>query len=732
VGAVQDSGGGLNYSGSVHLITFTNTSFAGGSLVGSIGSGFSAPGLNLTSNLNDNDFFGASVALSGDGTRLAVGSAQDDGSGVSGSANYGAVYLFSFANTSFGTPTLEGAIGRNYTGGKNADVASVLDSSDLFGISVAMNAVGDRLVVGASYDDGSGNTVTDAGALHLFTFSDTSFAGGTHARTMGAGYGVNSSNLNTGPALDFGEVFGSSVALSADGGRMAVGAPGDLGQGGVSGVNTGAVYLFTFTDTAFGGGALVGTVGKGYTGGKNVNVTDLVKGSDFGRSVALSSDGRRMAVGAPGDDSQSGAVYLFSFADTAFSTGTLTTKVGRSATVPVPSLDDNDEFGSSVALSADATRLAVGSWFDDGFGVPSSAVNRGAVRLFTFDNTSFGGANLALTIGDGYGTIPVGIDAGDRFGTSVALDASGTRLAVGAIADAGAFNDRANSGAVHLFTFAEPSGAFTGGMLAGTVGFGHGGINVTSLESGDNFGVSVALSADGRRLAVGAHQDGGAGNAFAGSGAVRLFKFPNTIFADGQLELTLGRGYTGGDNIDVTSVGANDFFGYSVALSGDGTRLAVGAPLDDGFADSRTDSGAVYLFVPGGGAPYPGDDLFENSPSSNVTFTPATLTALLNAGNAVTLQANNDITVSDPIVVVPSDAAGGALTLQAGRSILIDANITTGNGALSLIANDPGAVAGQRDEGPGGITMAAGTAIDTGTGAFTATAAGSGEVGPIT
>ncbi|MFN8927662.1 MAG: beta strand repeat-containing protein, partial [Rhodospirillales bacterium] len=66
------------------------------------------------------------------------------------------------------------------------------------------------------------------------------------------------------------------------------------------------------------------------------------------------------------------------------------------------------------------------------------------------------------------------------------------------------------------------------------------------------------------------------------------------------------------------------------------------------------------------------------------------------------------------------------------RSILIDANITTGNGALSLIANDPGAVAGQRDEGPGGITMAAGTAIDTGTGAFTATAAGSGEVGPIT
>src|SRR5262249_3335695 len=104
-----------------------------------------------------------------------------------------------------------------------------------------------------------------------------------------------------------------------------------------------------------------------------------------------------------------------------------------------------------------------------------------------------------------------------------------------------------------------------------------------------------------------------------------------------------------------------------------------------------------------------------------LTITPDFLARTLNTGTAVVLQASNDITVNSPITV-SAGGQGGALTLQAGRSILLNASITTDNGALTLIANDQlanGVVGAQRDPGNAVITMAAGTALDTGTGALT-------------
>jgi hypothetical protein len=104
-----------------------------------------------------------------------------------------------------------------------------------------------------------------------------------------------------------------------------------------------------------------------------------------------------------------------------------------------------------------------------------------------------------------------------------------------------------------------------------------------------------------------------------------------------------------------------------------------------------------------------------------VTVTPDFLTRTLNTGTAVVLQASNDITVNDPIIV-SAGGHGGALTLQAGRSIVVNASITTDNGALTLIANDTlanGVVDAERDPGPAVITMADGADLDTGTGALT-------------
>ena len=122
---------------------------------------------------------------------------------------------------------------------------------------------------------------------------------------------------------------------------------------------------------------------------------------------------------------------------------------------------------------------------------------------------------------------------------------------------------------------------------------------------------------------------------------------------------------------------------------------------------------------------------FSSNASGNSTFAAADVLNLLNAGTAVTMQANNDITVNAPLLANNPGGNGGALTLQAGRSILINANITTDNGALALVGNETvanGVVNANRSAGAAQITMANGSAIDAGTGTVSITL-GSGANG---
>ncbi|MBN8827657.1 MAG: hypothetical protein J0H68_03000 [Sphingobacteriia bacterium] len=125
-------------------------------------------------------------------------------------------------------------------------------------------------------------------------------------------------------------------------------------------------------------------------------------------------------------------------------------------------------------------------------------------------------------------------------------------------------------------------------------------------------------------------------------------------------------------------------------------------------------TGKVYLgVVNGNGLTY------GRYPNSSLTLHPSFLTNTLDTGTAVTLQANNDITVNSAITVNNASGNGGVLTLQAGRSVLLNANITTDNANLTIIGNDTlanGVVDAQRDAGAAAITMAAGTTLNAGTG----------------
>ncbi len=735
VGARFDDGNGnaVSRAGAVYLFSFTDTDFSGGTQEALMGSGYSG-GKNVDMTLASDDFLGVSVSLNAVGNRLAVGAYRDDGA-ADAFTNPGAVYLFSFSDTAFSGTAQEAVLGAGYSGGKNVDVTN-LETDDYFGYAVSLNAAGDRLAVGASDEDGAGNSITDAGAVYLFSFSDTDFSDGTQEAVFGAGYGLDGVKvpaIDLAASLDASDFFGAAVSLNAAGDRLAVGAYGDDGATD-SANNTGAVYLFSFSDTAFSGGTLEAVLGAGYSGGKNVDVANLEAGDGFGSGVSLNAAGDRLAVGARGDAgngnaaADAGAVYLYSFTDTVFSGGTQEAIIGSGYSggknVNVANLEAGDGFGQSASLNAAGDRLAVGARQDDGDG--NAATDAGAVYLYSFSDTAFTGGTQEAIIGSGYSggkNVDVAnLETGDDFGFDVSLNAAGDLLAAGARFDDGNGNSVSRAGAVYLFSFSDT--AFSGGAQEAIIGSGYSGgknVDMADLAVDDFLGVSVSLNAPGNRLAIGAYKDDGAGDLVDGAGAVYLFSFSDEAFSDAAQEAVLGAGYSGGKNVDVTNLEASDYFGYAVSLNAAGDLLAVGASDEDGAANNVTDAGAVYLFA-GPGDAMVNASRYAWSTGETVTVDAQDIADKLAEGTSVTLQASNDLTVSTAVNVTGTPASVGALTLQAGRSILVDANIVTLGGDVSLIANDllaNGVIDAEREAGAAVIAMASGAEIDAGAGIVT-------------
>ncbi|MDO9365005.1 MAG: YDG domain-containing protein [Methylotenera sp.] len=603
-------------SGRVHLYTFNSsagvTDFSGGVLAGSIGRGLTGgKNVTMTGILDDNDEFGQGVSLNAAGDRLAVGAHYDD---VGGDVNNGAVYLFTFTDTSFTGGQLAAKIGKGFSGGKNIDLTGVVAAGDELGESVSLNAAGDRLAVSAHGDDGFSNGVNNSGAVYLFSFTDTSFTGGALEAILGNGYtGGKNVNVST---LEASDQFGYGLALNGVGNRLAVGAFSDDGFNNLA-ANSGAVYLFSFSDSDFSNGTLQATIGKGYSAGAKdydlsakggASVTSLAANDAFGSTVSLNSAGDRMAVGT---NAGYGEVYLFSFSGSSFAGGTLESIIGYNNTggknIAVSRLASDDNFGKGVSLNGVGDRLAVSAFLDDGSA--ESCTDCGAVYLFSFDSangvTNFSNGQLAGIIGSGYTggknvDLSSVISTGEGFGAAVSLNAAGDRLA------ANVPNRNNNEGAVYLLSFTDTN--FSGGALATTIGKNGGAytydINVPTLDQTDIFGYSISLNGVGDRLAVGSYKDDGFGVGNNGNdyGAAYLFSFDSTNgvtnFANGKLEATIGHGYTGGKNIDLSAkLDSTDLFGSGIALNDAGDQLAVGARQDDGgYANSATDSGAAYLF----------------------------------------------------------------------------------------------------------------------------------------
>ncbi len=816
--------------GSVSLWTFTNTSFGGPALAGRI----SNPGTLLTiANLENNDGFGWSVALDGDANQLAVGAYRDNGNTATG-FTYGAVYLISFTNTSFAGASLVGEIGVNRTGGNNINIPSIVNS-DEFGYSLALSSDGRKLTVGAdlSFNDffSGGACGGQCGALYNFTFTGA-FTGGVEFSHVGQGWaGPNDLNL---PGLGRQDRIGWAVTMNDDATRVAGGAWGDDGIRNESG-ESGAVYLIKFGNTSFGSPSLGGTFLNGQGGPTNYDLRQLQTNEQFGAAVALTGDSKRLAIGAPFDDgydgtcTDCGAVYLFEFSDTQFGGAALFGIGGHGypqegRNIPDQTffgdpgyLEAGDRYGSALAFNQNGTGLAIGAPFDDGF--DGTCTDCGAVYLVDFPDpgvfTFYASGSAHGIIGAGYASNIVDIDIAaqlgnnDHFGASIGLSSNGGfNMVVGATGDDGLTNTCTDCGAAYLFTFTTPTfgytrSSFSGtpGLLAGQIGQGYAGggsVNLAAqLGNGDQFGSSAALNTDGTRVVVGAANDDGVANGCTDCGAAYLFTYASTNFTTGALSGRIGQGYTGGTNVDVTTLGTNDHFGAALSLSSTSTRLAVGTPGDDGGTNACSDCGAVFVFnftngsyaggvlasslgsgyagtgdlaIPGIGTGdafgaavalttdgrkmvvgAPGEDGASNtctncgavhilaefgyeatSPAGNYSFAQnqgqtinlkrTDLVALLAAGTSITLQASNDITWTGGGTV--TGATGGALTLQAGRSITLSGAFTTANGSWTLIGNEnlaAGVIDGDRDAGAATINLSGVTSLTAGTGTLSIT-----------
>ncbi|MBI2898242.1 MAG: integrin [Deltaproteobacteria bacterium] len=257
-----------------------------------------------------------------------------------------------------------------------------------------------------------------------------------------------------------------------------------------------------------------------------------------------------------------------------------------------------DEFGFSVALSADGSVLAVGAYGEDsdatgvgGVQGSDAAGNSGAVYLFRRDDDGAWAQEAYVKASN--------TDAGDSFGWSVALSADGSVLAVGAHTEDSAAgfvdgdqvsNDAADSGAVYVFRR-------DGGGVWGQEAY----VKASNTDAGDGFGLSVALSADGSVLAVGAYGEDSDATGVGGNQASDAAPWAGAayVFRRGG-EAWQQEAYVKASNTD-----AGDVFGWSVALSADGSVLAVGADQErsaatgvdgDQESDAAESSGAAYLF----------------------------------------------------------------------------------------------------------------------------------------
>jgi hypothetical protein len=413
-----------------------------------------------------NGYFGNACAMNAAGTRLAVGAATAT---VGGVATKGRVCIYDYdmsLNNWFAEPTkiYEGTAG-----------------DDFFGSSVALNAAGDRLVVGSL---GFDLTALNRGRVDIYHYNQTTGQWPTTATRYYIGDAVQD---------DF---LGISVAINAAGNRIAMGAP----LANTNTTDAGSVFIVDYNETTGAWPSANGTAVSAIVPVIKVNCASAY--IDIGASLSFNAAGDVLAIGAPSIVvSSTGSVFIIERDNTTGQWGRFGRTMGTTITLTYDSYTSsyhiaaaaqNTNLGRRVSLNAKGDRLAVSEY------EYSSLTGRVYLIHYDYQNkrwwTDGNTINNCSTLARFY----QGIDTNSAYGWCVALNAAGDRLIVGS-----PFSDfaSADGGQVEIFDYdytkqewPGPSGFYTGKE---TYQFVSGLVN-------DYFGGSVAINALGNRIACGA------------------------------------------------------------------------------------------------------------------------------------------------------------------------------------------------------------------------------------
>ncbi|MEM7367707.1 MAG: hypothetical protein AAF587_03830 [Bacteroidota bacterium] len=309
--------------------------------------------------------------------------------------------------------------------------------------------------------------------------------------------------------------FGFSVAMNESGKTIIVGAP---------------LY-----DSDFGQVRVFQQIAGDWTQiGGDINGNEI--GHQFGFSVAISANGKRIALGGIGGSTttQGGHVRVYDLVNEQW--------VQRGETILAEAV--GDQFGSAIAMNAAGNRIVVGATKNDGNGQDA-----GHVRVYEFQNNAWTQLGVDLD----------GAAAGDEYGISVSMSRDGNIIAAGS-----SRNSSAGSAAGQAQVFQWQNGSWT-----------QMGSDILGQHANEFLGLSLNLAEDGHTLAVGAsgHNHG------AGIGSVRVYSFDNNLWTQ--------------KGMDIRGSLTTEAFGQTVSINGDGTILGIGTPSSD---EAGTSSGRFNLF----------------------------------------------------------------------------------------------------------------------------------------
>lgn len=310
--------------------------------------------------------------------------------------------------------------------------------------------------------------------------------------------------------------LGWAVSQSADGTILAIGACYSS-PNGLNNSGMVKMYEYNGTDWQQKGQDLYGE-----------NAQDL-----FGYGLSLAADGNLLAIGAINANGTKGRVKIYFFNENQWQ------QLGDD----ILGDSSGDSLGNDISFSSDANTVAISA--------RGNAQNTGQVKIYQLNE------NQWIQLGQSIN----GETQGDNFGVSVSLSANGEIIAVG-----GNHNDDAGFNAGHAKVFQLNNNQWQ--QL---------GQNINGASTDDNFGVSVSISANGNRVAIGARYNDENG---MDSGEVKIFDFNGSQWEQkGQ---------------DINGEAAYDYAGSIVSLSGYGNVIAIGAPHND--SNGNFDAGQVRVY----------------------------------------------------------------------------------------------------------------------------------------